>query len=78
MYSRQEIANLSDTALQIAFDGAAGRLQNDWAHGAPGRLSDVYDVALMHAEAAIRARRLDAPPMPGQLRLLELDPYTTA
>lgn len=72
MHQRREIEAMSDVALQIAFDGAASRLASDWARNMPGRLSDVYDVALLHAEAAIRARPLAAPMPHGQLSLFDL------
>lgn len=70
MFTRMEIGQMNDTSLKIAYDGAAGRLADDIRAGQPGRLSDVYDLALLRLEADLRCLAL-APVRPhGQLSLL--------
>lgn len=58
MLTRMEIANMSDTALRIAYDGTAQRLVHDLNRGNPGKLTDVYDLALMRLEADLRSLAL--------------------
>lgn len=69
MYTRTEVADKSDLALQLAFHRTAVKIQADWRRGAPGRLSDVCDLALIRLEADLRCLSLSPLPAAGQLRL---------
>lgn len=71
MLSRAEVANMSDMGLQLTFDRLADRLSQDWRRGAPGKLSDVYDLALIRCEADLRC--LPISPLPHQGRLFPVD-----
>lgn len=67
--TRAECANMSDTMLQVSLDGRIHRLRSAWEQGDPGSLSDVYDLAVLHAEHVIRGH-CPAGPMPAaQLEL---------
>lgn len=69
MFTRMEISQMRDTALRIAYDSAADRIAEDWRRGAPGRLSDVYDLALLRLEADLRCLALSPVNLGGQQRL---------
>lgn len=72
MRTRQEMANMTDTELQVAFDGCCRRIRNAWDRGEPGKVSDVFEIALMVQEGVLRDRRLAPPPPDGWMRLFEL------
>lgn len=67
--TRQEIVNLRDAELLVKYDGAATELRREWMRGNPGRISTVFTLGLLIAEANIR--RLDIRPLSEfeQLRL---------
>lgn len=67
--TRQEAMNLSDVALVIAWDGLCGRLRKHWMRGQRGSLSDVYSLAVIETEAAIRCLPLKPYSMFEQLTL---------
>jgi len=67
--TRAEAACMSEAAMLIAADRLRGRLREDWQRGAPGKLSDVYDLAVIYAEAVVRGIPVPAPMLPGQLEL---------
>jgi len=67
--TRQEIANMSDVGLCLRYEATANKLAADWRRGAPGRLVDVYDVALMRLEADIRSMALAPVSLPNQGKL---------
>lgn len=75
MRTRQELANLTDTELLVAFDACALRLRRAWSKGEAGTVTDAMEVGLMQVEAALRQLRL-APVAPfDQLRLFDPVPY---
>lgn len=60
MVSRSEIGVMTDLILQVHIDGCRHRLRVEWDAGRPGKLSDVYGLALGLTEYAIRvAGRMD-------------------
>lgn len=67
MLTRAEVGNMSDHTLIVTADGCRHRLRADWQKGAPGRLPDVYDLALASTEALLRGLVLPGPILPGQL-----------
>lgn len=69
MLTRQETANMRDVGLMLAYDRCVDRLSRDWRTGQPGKLSDVYDIALMRLEADLRGLKLSPLGNPGQLGL---------
>lgn len=69
MLTRMEVGQMRDVGLQLAYDRLADRLTQDWRRGNPGKLSDVYDLALVRFEADLRCLCLAPLPHPGQTRL---------
>lgn len=69
MFTRQEVMNMSDMGLTLAYDRTIARLAKDWRAGQPGRLSDVYNTALLRVEADLRCLPLRPLPHPGQMTL---------
>lgn len=59
--TRNEVGQMSDTILQVVLDGCVHRLRSEWADGRPGKLSDVYDLALLHTETVIRGTQAGGP-----------------
>jgi len=75
MYSRHEITRMSDTTLDIAFDGTRRRISLAWESGRGGNLSDMALLTLMACEMVIRGRGIPGPPLvdPDQLTLFDVD-----
>ena len=67
--TRQEVANLTDIGLRVTYDRVSSQLECDWRRGGPGRLVDVYDLALLRLEADIRSLPLSPVRLPSQLHL---------
>lgn len=67
MLSRAEVSNMRDVGLMLAYDRCTDRLSRDWRAGQPGKLSDVYDIALMRIEADLRGFALRPLGNPGQM-----------
>jgi hypothetical protein len=70
--TRAECANMGSVTLQISIDGRATRLRRAWMEGRPGSVTDIYDLALLHAESVLRAHNVDGPLHDGQLRLFDV------
>lgn len=60
---------MRDVGLMLAYDRCTDRLSRDWRAGQPGRLSDVFDIALMRLEADLRSLPLRPLGNPAQLAL---------
>ena len=56
--TRAELSAMSDTVLRVRYARVADRIERDWRRGAPGTLSNVFDLALMRLEAEIRSLSL--------------------
>lgn len=56
--TRSEVGRLTDTALRLRYAAVADKIVADWRRGAPGRLADVFEIALMRLEAEIRSLSL--------------------
>lgn len=69
--SRTEAGELTDTMLQVSIDGRVHRLREEWSEGRPGKLADIYDLAVLRAEAEIRFFEAFGPIQ--QLRLTDAD-----
>lgn len=65
--SRSEVGAMEWTMLLIVSDRLRDRLLHDWDRGRPGKLTDLYDLAIVYSEAVVRGRPLPAPRLPGQL-----------
>lgn len=72
MLSRREIGQMNETALLLAADGARYRLSEDWRRGRPGKIADLYDLALVYGEFVMRGLPCPAPLLPDQLVLERL------
>lgn len=55
---RQRLIDMTDTELRVLFDGKVRAIRREWDRGAPGKLSDAYDLALISTEATVRSLRL--------------------
>lgn len=67
--TRTECGEMSDTMLQVSIDGRVHRLREDWSEGRPGKLTDIYDLAVLRAEYELRVGEVLGPLI--QLRLID-------
>ena len=73
MITRQEAMNLTDLQLRVVADRLRAELRRAWDRAEPGKLSSIYDLALVQAEAAIRDLRLGPLEPEGWQRIPEWD-----
>lgn len=52
--TRADASALTDLELTVCLDRCRMTLARAWERGEPGSLSDVYDMALIYTECAIR------------------------
>jgi len=67
--TRNEVGQMREVALELAAERLRDALAADWRRGEPGKLSDVYDLALIYSECAVRGLPLPQPIFPDQLEL---------
>lgn len=67
--TRNEVGNMREVALQLTADRLRYSISEDWRRGQSGKLSEIYDLALVYAECAVRGIALPEPMLLGQLRL---------
>lgn len=69
--TKAEAYALSDNELSCAADRCRLSLRRAWENGFPGNLTDLYDLAVLHAEASVRGTWLRPLTPVGWLRLFD-------